>query len=90
MVSLFKFEEQLSSPSLAKGKNYFEAGYVIEIEEIDKGVWVAQVEGTEIYDVDINIKKDNTIKDCFCDCPHDEEFCKHVIAVLHCIRNKKQ
>ncbi len=89
MVSLFKFEEQLSSPSLAKGKNYFEDGYVIEIEEIDKGVWVAQVEGTEIYDVDINIKKDNTIKDCFCDCPHDEEFCKHVIAVLHCIRNKK-
>lgn len=89
MISIFDFEKQLKGQSLNRGKQYFEANAVIAIEEVKTGIWVAEVEGTEEYEVSVTLTKTNTVKDCFCDCPHDEEFCKHVIAVLYSIRDKK-
>lgn len=88
MISILEFEKQLKGASLTKGKNYFDAGAVIEVEEVGKGVWAAEVEGTATYGVNVCLKKDNTVKDCFCDCRHNDEFCKHVIAVLYWLRNK--
>ncbi len=89
MISISNFEKQLKGASLTRGKNYYKAGAVLEIEEVEKGIWVADVKGTEVYEVNVTLKKDGTVKDCFCDCPHDDEFCKHVIAVLYWLGNEK-
>ncbi len=89
MISILDFEKQLKGQSLNRGKDYFEANAVTAIEEVQAGVWVAEVEGTADYEVSVSLTKTNTVKDCFCDCPHDAEFCKHVIAVLYSIRDQK-
>ncbi len=89
MISIFNFEKELQGQSLSKGKNYFEANAVKEVEELEGGIWVAEVEGTENYEVSVQLTKTNAVENCFCDCPHDAEFCKHIIAVFYSIRNKK-
>jgi hypothetical protein len=89
MLSISNFDEYLKGPSLTKGKKYFTDGHITDLEDLGKGLWSAEVEGTEIYNVDIDLKKDNTINECFCDCPHDDDYCKHIIATLYAIRDIK-
>jgi len=81
------FEKTTDSIILDRGKEYFEAGAVSNLEKL-KGEWTACVEGTEDYNVSIyGIRK---IKDWECDCPYDRgPVCKHVIAVLYAIHKEK-
>jgi hypothetical protein len=88
MITISDFDKQISGTILQRGKDYFKSGAVLEIEEIEKGLWQAEVEGTENYEVSIKIKNSNNVEKCFCSCPYDDAICKHVIAVLYGIREK--
>jgi len=81
-MTLENFEEQISDVMLGRGYNYFTNKLVDDLEEIEPGVWTAEVQGTEIYLVSIELEK-NKIVDWECDCPYDGELCKHVVAVLY-------
>jgi hypothetical protein len=87
-MTLQTFEQVLSEVQLEKGLNYFENGYVIELEEWETGKWNAVVSGSEDYEVRIQFKKD-TISKCSCECPHDVDYCKHIVAVLYDIQEKE-
>lgn len=81
------FETTVDVTILERGKRYFEAEAVSDLEKIN-GQWVANVDGTEQYAVSINgIRK---IKGWDCDCPYDGgPVCKHVLAVLYAIKAEK-
>ena len=89
MLTLQNFDNQISGSILDRGKQYYKAGAILEIEETNDGLWHAEVEGSEFYSVEIQIHKNNTIGECSCDCPYDDGICKHVLAVLYAIREEK-
>ncbi len=79
------FENNIDPQILERGYRYFKNGYVIEIDEVDTGLWEAEVEGTEVYNVSVRTDKFE-IKDWECDCPYDMgSVCKHIAAVLYAI-----
>lgn len=65
---------------LARGKEYYNEGCVRTIE-ISKGKINAEVEGNNVYDVEIWIEE-GEIKG-ICSCPYNREICKHIIATLY-------
>ena len=70
---------------LERGRTYFEEGRVSDLERTEDG-YIATVEGTEEYEVEILLEGD-TIEDMLCDCPYAEDgnACKHMAAVLFAI-----
>lgn len=68
---------------LERGLNYYEEGYVTSLEKTLAG-YTAVVEGTDDYDVEIEIR-DDQVYDMTCTCPYaaDGNYCKHMAAVLY-------
>lgn len=87
MLSLKNFEQQVGRTLLEKGRNYYENGAVISLEETGIDHWQAEVEGTETYEADVRLKGNN-ITDYFCNCPYEGDLCKHIVAVLFAIREE--
>lgn len=84
-MTLQNFEKQIDSTIIKRGKEYFKKGNIEFLEETKKGNWLANVSGTDDYNIKIEIESKNTIKKYFCDCPYDGSVCKHVVAVLYAI-----
>ncbi len=87
MISFLRFEQQLASKQLQKGRFYFEEELVCNLSESAPDVWSADVSGKNDYRVQLTIAND-VVTQTYCDCPHEVEFCKHVVAVLYCIAEK--
>lgn len=68
---------------LERGLNYYEKGCVTSLEQTSTG-YTAVVEGTDDYDVEIEIRADQ-VYDMTCTCPYAAEgnYCKHMVAVLY-------
>ena len=68
---------------LERGLNYYEEDCVTSLEKTSTG-YTAVVEGTENYDVEIEIR-DDRVYDMTCTCPYaaDGNYCKHMAAVLY-------
>lgn len=88
MMNLKNFEEYFDTKILKRGKDYYRDGAVLSIEKISENEYTAEVEGSEIYDVTVEIDDDGEIYDISCDCPYDmSEYCKHEAAVLYALRD---
>jgi len=77
-----------SSAIADRGWRYYKSGNVNSLR-VDGNSISAEVSGSNIYDVEIDFDDDGGIEDYYCDCPYDGEGCKHVVAVLYCILEKK-
>lgn len=68
---------------LERGLNYYEEDCVPLLEQTSTG-YTAVVEGTDNYDVEIEIR-DDQVYDMTCTCPYAAEgnYCKHMAAVLY-------
>ena len=68
---------------LERGLKYYEEGYVASLEQTLTG-YMAVVEGTDDYYVEIEIR-DDQVYDMTCTCPYaaDGNYCKHMAAVLY-------
>ena len=68
---------------LERGLNYYEEDCVALLEQTSTG-YTAVVEGTDDYDVEIEIR-DGRVYDMTCTCPYAAEgnYCKHMAAVLY-------
>ena len=89
MITLDNFEDFVPYKILTRGEEYYDNGAVSELEETSPGEWTATVEGTDEYNVEISMNGKN-VESWYCDCPYDGEICKHVVAVLLAIRDKKR
>ncbi len=90
MLVLSNFENQITKAIVKRGKDYFDAGAVTCLEESEDRIWQATVEGLESYNVEIELKGKDSIQDYSCDCPYEDDTCKHVAAVLFAIREVLQ
>lgn len=92
MLTLQNFETEINAAILQRGKLYFEKGNVENLEETEDNTWCAEVEGADLYTVEITLKANKTVTNYSCDCPYDEGICKHIVAVLFALREtgKKQ
>ena len=74
---------------LARGEMYYYDGAVQDLEKTEHG-YHAVVEGTEDYEVDIEIE-DGRICEMYCTCPYadDGNNCKHMAAVLYEIEEQE-
>jgi uncharacterized Zn finger protein len=87
MFTLDNFEEQISREIVQRGRNYFQNDAVIYLEDSEENLWTAEVEGSETYQVEVELEE-KMVKHYFCDCPYDGPTCKHVVAVLYALRKE--
>ena len=81
------FEQHIPDNILNRGKAYFDNGAVKDLTN-ENGYWLANVYGTEVYEV--SVKGIRSIKEWECDCPYDMgPICKHVTAVLFAVQFEK-
>lgn len=87
MITFSRFEQQLPARQLQKGRFYFEEELVCNLNESAPGIWSADVSGKDDYRVQLTIVGDE-VTQTHCNCPHEVEFCKHVVAALYAIAGK--
>jgi uncharacterized Zn finger protein len=87
-MKLSTFEKSISGAILERGKSYVKHGAVSDLEDEGDGCWTALVDGTDTYEVAVSVDEEGTIEDYSCDCPYDGGVCKHVVAVLFCVREQ--
>ncbi|MDE5582720.1 MAG: SWIM zinc finger family protein [Ruminococcus sp.] len=88
-MNLKNFEEYFDGTILQRGRNYYKNGAVLSIEKIDENEYTAEVDGSEIYDVSVEMDDYGNIYDISCDCPYDMgAYCKHEAAVLYALRER--
>ena len=74
-----------SSKMRRRGEDYIRNGAVRKMEILAPGVhYVVQVQGGELYHVDVVLDEGEWYADC--DCPYEDEFCKHAYAALWTLR----
>lgn len=88
MLTLRKFELQISDTIVHRGREYYENAAVVDMEETDEGYWHAEVMGSETYTVEVKLLRKDKIESYSCDCPYDGNICKHVVAVLFLLREE--
>ncbi|MEB4591154.1 SWIM zinc finger family protein [Candidatus Thiothrix sp. Deng01] len=87
-MKLNNLETSVDHAILQRGQGY--TAFVLDLEETEPEFWQAYVEGTETYDVEIQLDGD-TVTDWSCSCPYDYgPVCKHVVATLLNIRARRQ
>lgn len=70
---------------LARGLRYWRQGRVLSLGADGESNWHAQVEGTEVYRVEVDQGSDGELT-FSCSCPFDRDpVCKHIVAVLSAI-----
>jgi uncharacterized Zn finger protein len=84
-ITLANFEQVIDPTVLQRGRDYYDGGHIVDLEEIEAGYWQAVVEGTETYRVFIIVAPDASLN-WACDCPYDwGPVCKHVAATLYAL-----
>ena len=86
-MNLKNFQQEISPLILQRGKGYYNEGAVNDLEE-EAGLWTANVEGSEVYVVEVELGENGEIDTFFCDCPHDADVCKHIVAVFYELRDR--
>lgn len=87
-MKLNNLETSVDRTILQRGQGY--TAFVLDLEETEPEFWQAYVEGTETYDVEIQLDGD-AVTDWSCSCPYDYgPICKHVVATLLNIRARRQ
>lgn len=85
-LTFANFKQIIPAQILTRGRDYLRSGQILDLSfDEEEIVWEAQVEGTDLYDVRIELV-DNGSLNCSCTCPYDMgEHCKHIAAVLYAV-----
>lgn len=85
MLRFDNFKSVFPADILKRGRDYYRKHHIRDLAYDDEEAWSAQVDGSEVYDVEIIRQEDGTL-DCSCTCPYAEtDLCKHMAAVLYAI-----
>ncbi|VVB64119.1 Uncharacterised protein [uncultured archaeon] len=86
-LGIDRIRELCTAASFERGKRYLDEGRVNILEASPTGV-TAEVQGSETYNVKIDLKKGISAE---CNCPYDlEGYCKHIVAVLLSMLDNKE
>jgi hypothetical protein len=82
IIPINEFEQIIDETILKRGFDYFNKGYVGELEEISNGEYETIVSGSDDYIVKLEISNQNIIN-YSCSCPYDHgPVCKHISASI--------
>lgn len=87
-MKLSNFKSYISPAIVGRGQEYYNDQAVKDLTELKNGKWMAIVEGTVDYEVDVTIDEKREVTHFFCNCPYDGDVCKHVVAVLLAIEDE--
>jgi len=88
-MNLQEFEAFFDDTILKRGFDYYKSGQV-ESLELDENTWIAEVSGSDDYEVTVTLLDDGEIIETTCNCPYDfGMYCKHQAAVLYALRDQK-
>lgn len=80
-ITIENFKDHVTPYQLRKGEDYVKK--VSGLQRTPTGRWIANVKGRELYQVEIAVEKDESLSVlCNCIAHTENEYCKHVIAVL--------
>ncbi|MFN0224256.1 SWIM zinc finger domain-containing protein [Paenibacillus sp. KR2-11] len=87
-MMLAELESSVDRRILNRGREYYEEDYVLSLRETAPHLYTAEVEGSEMYVVQIELGSGGAIVYSDCSCPYDlGPVCKHQVAVLYEIRD---
>jgi len=88
-MKLNDFHKHVSRKIYERGEEYYEDDMVDNVEHDYPDTWTAEVEGNDLYSVEIKLNGDEIVS-WDCDCPYDYgDMCKHVVAVLLYIKDNR-
>lgn len=88
-MNIKDFEKSFEKKILDRGKNYYNSGCVYSLEKTSDSAYTAEVDGSDVYQVDVELDKNGEIDYINCDCPYEYGFyCKHEAAVLYALRDR--
>lgn len=80
-MNIHNFDHYVNKTILDRGYSYFIEGNVVEGYEQGKNEYIFHIEGSEDYEVVVEIADDGDILYSQCDCPYDfGSVCKHEVA----------
>lgn len=87
---MYDWKMQFSRHTLEQGKDYFEQGKVIDLQE-KEGVWAAGVLEKQRYDVRLSPRKgkEGYLMSCRCPMASSGAKCKHMAAVFYAMEDLK-
>jgi hypothetical protein len=81
-MKLQSLKQYVSDTIYQRGKEYYEDDLIENVEHECPDKWSCEIEGSDIYDVEVELNGDEIIN-WNCDCPYDYgDMCKHVVAFL--------
>jgi len=90
-MKLNQIENILNPLILERAELYRENGHVISLSETKPLVFDAEVEGSELYNVEVKLSSRGEVIYALCECPYDKgPICKHTAAVLLEIKDEFQ
>lgn len=86
---LQNIEAHLDETSLLLGEQLLEEGRVRDLRELERHFWVAQVQETGVFEVEIKVTP-SKVKATTCECNrfHESGKCEHIAAVLLKLRQQ--
>jgi uncharacterized Zn finger protein len=74
---------------LDRGRDYVLGGHIVSLNEVKECIFEAEVAGSELYSVYVELDAEGRVIHSECDCPFDYgPVCKHQAAVLLKLREK--
>jgi hypothetical protein len=91
LMNLNDVESHIHRKIYIRGYDYFENNCVVSIEETSDNIYEAEVMGTELYLVDVELDGQGNVIAARCDCPYDMgEYCKHQVAVFLALKEREE
>ncbi|MDA3892083.1 MAG: SWIM zinc finger family protein [Salinivirgaceae bacterium] len=87
-MNISDFRNEIPQIILERGEDYFDNDLVLDLTRMDDGKWIAEVEGSSDYTVDIAIDSNGQVNSYYCNCPYDGAICKHVAAAMYAIEDR--
>ncbi|KAA6319235.1 hypothetical protein EZS27_030848 [termite gut metagenome] len=89
-MKLHDFDKHIPNLIYLRGKEYYADDLIEDVEHKFPDSWSAQIEGTNLYQVEIELNGDDIVS-WNCDCPYDYgDICKHVVTFLLYIRDNRK
>jgi len=88
-MNLSQIDHIIDPIIVERGQVYRANGHILSINEIKPLIYYAEVVGSELYDVKIQLGLHGEVIYTTCECPFDQgPICKHAAAVLMEIRDE--
>lgn len=90
-VSISLVRSFYTPTTFKRGEEYYKEGRVKHLAfDTDRQMWTAEVRGSKVYHVGIQINEQHITDDCTCRAYETYGDCKHICAVLLAIANGKK